>query len=493
MPLCFFTVIYWAVTGILAQEKPLWYDELCTFYISRLPAVADIWKTLLAGAEQHPPSFFMGTRAFGAPLGYSPFSIRLPEILGFWIMSVALFLFVRKRAPVTCGLIAMSLPLVTGAYYYAYEARPYGLVLGFSALSLLCWQAAAEGHRRRLAIAGLFLSLAAAVSCHYYAVLCFIPIGLGELVRTMRKRRLDIWIWVALIAGLLPLLLFLPLIKACLGYSSKFWAKPTWVTPVGFFERLLGPAVLSLCGIPLILALEQLNSSVDRDEPSCDIPGVRPDEIAAAAGFVLLPVVALFLAKFVTGAFTDRYAISAVIGVSVLVAFSVSVISRKSPTAGLLVTLLLIVSFLLTAVKIHGQLSGEALAQIRTYQFLQLENSDALPLVIDGPHLFFALSHTAAQRGDKKALIYLADIPLATGYTNTDDVERGLAQLKRVAPLDVRDFHQFCESHKKFLIYASSGPFNWITRELEKEQWSLSVRGQNEGHFLFLANSRNGR
>jgi len=335
-------------------------------------------------------------------------------------MSLALFFFVRKRSSVVYGLIAMLLPLVTGAYYYAYEARPYGLVLGLSALALLCWQIANEGRRRPLAIAGLFLSLTAAVSCHYYAVLSFIPIGIGELVRSLGKRRLDIWIWAALISALLPLLFFLPLIRAGFGYSSNFWAKPSWGTPVGFYERLLGPALLALLGVPFIMALGPLHTSGEGAAPATNTSSARWDEVAAAAGFVLLPVFALLLAKFVTGALTDRYVISAVIGVSVLLALSMSAISRQNSGAGLFVISILIASFVLTTLKTYGQWSAEALAQTSTYKFLRVENFDALPVVIDGPLLFFPLSHMAAQRGDKTNLVYLTDIALASRYTGTD-------------------------------------------------------------------------
>lgn len=446
---------------------------------------------MLAGAEQHPPFFFLSTRAFAALLGYGRIALRLPEILGFWIMSLTLFFFVRRRSSAAYGLVAMLFPLVTGAYYYAYEARPYGLVLAFSGLALLCWQSAAEGRLRPLALVGLCLSLAAAVSCHYYAVLCFIPIGVGELVRTVSKRRLDIWIWIALVAALFPLLLFLPLIRAGLGYSSHFWAKPTWGTPVGFFDRLLSPASLLLFALPLIVALETLQVGVGRENPERGTRNISLYELAAAGGFFLLPLFGLFLAKFVTGAFTDRYAMSAVVGVSILLTLSLSAISRKHAGVGSFVALLLAVFFVLNAAKTYGELAGEALAQNRTYHFLQTQNN-ALPLIVDGPHLFFALSYIAAEQADRRTnLIYLTDVALATKYTQTDDVERGLAQLKRIAPLDVRDFRRFCATHSAFLIYGSSEPFTWIIQELGKEGWSFSVKARNGGHFLFLASRSN--
>jgi hypothetical protein len=481
------SLIYFLVTGVLAVRKPFWNDELFTFYIARLPGIGDVWNALLSGAEQLPPLFFVATRAFITARGYSQLSFRIPEILGFWFMSLALFFFVRKRSSVTYGVIAMLVPLVTRAYYYAYETRPYGLVLGFSGLALLCWQAATEGRLRVLSIAGLWLSLAAAVSCHYYAVLCFIPIGLGELARTIARRRLDLFVWTALVGGLLPLAFFLPLIRAGLEYSSKFWAKPNWVTPLGFFERLLEPAPLVLFAIPLIMALHSLYAPADRTDSARKTSRTSLHEITAAVGFTVLPLFSVLLAKLVTGAFTDRYAVAAVIGVSILLALSIAKVTQQSGTAALCITAVLLASFILSAFKTYGELSGIVQTETTTYQFLQKENSGALPLVIAGPHLFFELSHVAAQRGDELKLIYLADPALAVTYTHTDDVERGLLALKQYAPIDVRDFHHFCASHKQFLVYGYSEPFSWVIQELAGEGRSLSVKAQNGSGILFLA------
>lgn len=120
------TVFYLLLASVLAHEKPFWNDELFTFYISQRPSLADVWNALLTGAEQIPPLFFVITRSFTAVLGPSHIGFRLPEILGFWLMSVSLFYFVRVRSSVTYSLIALTFPLVTAAFEYAYEARPYG-------------------------------------------------------------------------------------------------------------------------------------------------------------------------------------------------------------------------------------------------------------------------------------------------------------------------------------------------------------------------------
>src|SRR5215813_14471705 len=153
--LALFSVTYLAITSALAWHKLLWNDELFTLYIARLPTYADIWSFLASGAEQLPPTFHILARLCMKLFGVNPLALRLPEILGVGVMSLCLFVVVSRRSSAAYGLIAMLLPLVTHVFYYATEARPYGLVLGCAALSLLCWQSAADDRRRVLSVVGL--------------------------------------------------------------------------------------------------------------------------------------------------------------------------------------------------------------------------------------------------------------------------------------------------------------------------------------------------
>src|SRR5262249_42096598 len=163
--------------------------ELFTLNIARLPTTSAVWSALLTGAEQLPPFFYVLTRGALSLFGEGNVALRLPSILGVWVMSLCLFRFVSKRSTSLYGLAAVLSVLTTGAYYYAFEARPYALVLGFSGLALICWQSLAEGKKRALSLVGFAFSLAAAVACHYYAVLVLIPFVCGEVARTWARRR----------------------------------------------------------------------------------------------------------------------------------------------------------------------------------------------------------------------------------------------------------------------------------------------------------------
>ncbi len=205
-----------------------------------------MWSTLATGVEQTPLSFYVGTRASLEVLGDGGIAMRLPELLGFLLMSVCVFSFVERRTSPLYGLLAAVFPVATIAYGYAYEARAYGLVLGFSAAALLCWQVAAEGRHRRLAAAGTAVALAAAVGSHYYAVLILIPLLAGEAARATARRQVD-WLVLASFCGaLVPLAAFAPLIAEAEDYSTTFWAQPTWHAAIRFYPDSLMDRALGL-------------------------------------------------------------------------------------------------------------------------------------------------------------------------------------------------------------------------------------------------------
>ena len=141
------------------------------------------------------------------------FGLRSPAIVGYLTMMVCVYFIVRRYGGPLYAAIGSLSGFLTYAPFYATDARPHVLLLGLSSIALVCWQQASR-HFRWLAIPGLFLSLAMAVSLHYYAVLTFAAIGFGELVRARRRRRMDWPVWVALILATTPLLFFLPLIRA---------------------------------------------------------------------------------------------------------------------------------------------------------------------------------------------------------------------------------------------------------------------------------------
>src|SRR5947199_4878798 len=91
------SVVYAWFTWTFAYRKLMWNDELYTYYVAVLPSMHDVWNALLARGEQTPPLFFLITRLSFRLFGVNELSIRLPEIIAVWGMTLCLYAFVRRR------------------------------------------------------------------------------------------------------------------------------------------------------------------------------------------------------------------------------------------------------------------------------------------------------------------------------------------------------------------------------------------------------------
>jgi 4-amino-4-deoxy-L-arabinose transferase-like glycosyltransferase len=479
------TILYSVSTYVLAKRKLMWNDELYSYYIARLPTMADVWGALMAGGEQTPPLFYVITRASIALFGANNLGLRMPEMIGFWVMSLCLFFFVARRTSNLYGLIAAFFPLITGAYSYAYEARPYGLVLGFGALALLCWQSATMDRLRTLSIICLAMSLAAALSSHYYGIFVIFPLALGETVRSLTRRRVDVPVWAAFGLAITPLIWHLPLIQQARAYSGTFWAQPQWMGISDFYNNLLYSAVLPLTAIVFLAGIYAAFFRSPSDEQNLKRSITPPIyEITAALGFLVIPVICVILAKFVTGAFTDRYAISAIIGFSVLIAFVAAKLFEN--TAFLAATL--IICF----VGWFGILQLEALQRVSNnslgaaVKLFETENESNLPIIASDPHTFIELAHYAPPEITSR-LVYLADPAASLKQLGHNSVERGMVDL--LGPwfhLNVTDYNSYVVSHPRFLIYGNLGFLNWVTNRLKEDGMRSELRGRNGDKFLFL-------
>lgn len=488
LPLSFVSMLYLIVAGLISSRKQLENDELFTLNIARLPSLGEVWAVLLTGAEQLPPFFYVITRVSLSLFGENPVALRLPAILGVWLMGLCLFAFVSKRSTALHGVTAMLIPLTTGAYYYAFEARPYGLVLGFSGLGLICWQSLADGKFRAILLTGFALSLAAAISCHYYAVLVLLPFAFGEVARSFARRRPDYSVWAAMVASLTPLLFFLPLIRSAKSYSTAFWATPSWGDIHGFYYYMLMSTAVPITMI-LILTVCYTAFISDR-ESDIDITinsGLFRYEYVAAIGFLSIPVAAVAMAVFITRAFTYRYALPAILGFGILLPFALSYLIRGRDIMTILFVLLLASGFVsrgrLTLQESAGMIKGRE----DTVKMLISEVNTDLPLVCSDPHTFLKLSHYAPPSVSER-LVYLADPRASMNYLGHDSLERGMLDLlKPWFRLNVQEFQPFIDSRRQFLLCGDPDHFlNWVLQDLVSTGRRVELLDRSRDSLLFL-------
>ena len=177
-------------TVSMAAAKPLWHDEIFTVLLARLGA-ADLWTANLSGVDLSPPLNTLLTHVALSAGGTDPVVIRLAPLAGFALAVALIFEFVRRRSNTVTAVSAALLCCFTAGYRYSYEARGYGLMMGFAALSVFAWAEAAAGRRRWLHVPLLAIGLAASYWTHFYGVFAAAPVIAGELARTLRRRKID--------------------------------------------------------------------------------------------------------------------------------------------------------------------------------------------------------------------------------------------------------------------------------------------------------------
>ncbi|MCC6139558.1 MAG: glycosyltransferase family 39 protein [Nitrospira sp.] len=492
-----FSIAYFATTSVLAMRKPMWNDELFTYFIAQAPTLSGIWAALLTGADQSPFPFYVLARWSMALFGVNEWALRLPEMVGVWGAAVGLFFLVKRRSSALYGFTAMMCLLVTNAQFYSYEARPYGLVLGFAMVAWVCWAAAAEEKGRPWSLIGLWGSLSAVVGSHYYGVFVFVPLGIAECVRLYRTRRPDWLLWTAIVGGLLPLGFLWPLIQQARGYSRGFWAIPSWKGIPDTYSTLLMPApllfMLLLIGAGVVAYLQQGNSA---RRPVSALPTIPDHEWGAALAFAALPVIGVAVTLYTTGAFTARYALPTVLGISVLVSLTLFRLGNGRVLLGVAGGVLAVAGFAMLTLRALPYTAASAVDPVA--EFLAVSATDELPIVVSDPHNFMMLAHYAP-RGLSSRLVYLADPDASLRHMGHDTMDRGMLDLNPWFRMNVKDWRAFQQSRGRFLLYVHGGflggplanglsvpDFNWLLSDLMLGEWRLELLRRQENRMLFL-------
>jgi dolichyl-phosphate-mannose-protein mannosyltransferase len=451
-----FLCLYIGPTVVLARQKLFWDDEFFTLYLSTSRNWSDLMAALSTGADQHPPSFYWLTHLVLGAFGTSSVTLRLTSIVGFAVMCGCLYEVVGRQLNREWGFCVMILPLACPYYYYAVEARGYGLEIAFAGLALLAWMLAAEGRSRMWTIPLLAISVCGAVASHYYAMLLVLALGAGELTRTISRRRVDWPVWLAFGASVLPVLAFSKVIAAAHTYAAHFWAIPHWRAMAGWYRDALG------CTLALPLALGAL-ALLPLFPPAARPFSPKPIKLwtaIAVLALAILPVVAVVSAKFITNAFTDRYAIAAFPGVCILLTIALSRILREARGAAAAIWLVMVVLFAGMAFR-QSLREREELSNIQETAAFLRANSAGAPVVMSDLTRFHRLSFYA-RRDLGSRLVLLADPEKSIRYMSTDTVDRGLLDLNPWFPLNVRWFHEWIAEHPSFLVWASIGDWSWI-------------------------------
>jgi hypothetical protein len=338
------------------------------------------------------------------------------------------------------------------------------LVLLFSACSFVAWQSAKERRCRILSLPMLAITLAAAISVHYNAVLIVIPILIGEAAYSVRRRSVDWGVLIAVGAAGLPLLFLLPHIRAIQVYSKSYWSVINFATLADIYFTLFSKfIVLTVVGC----AAFGFWASLSRKRLSgmhAEFDTLPLHELAAAGGYLLLPV-ACFVLSFYTRALHYRYVIAAVIGLSLFVPFILWMFRSTLSVATGILCVLLVLNLLRTTLSRVRTPDEDSWGTFARYSELfnpatrDIYQSKQPLVVSDGPFMVIAKYGSADLRGRSFYLLNRAH------RTNSEIVFRGLRKAVQ-GPLNLVELSEFERAHRSFLMY---DPESWLLDQLLAE------------------------
>lgn len=479
--LALFSLIYWIAVIYAASKKPFWSDEIFTIWIAEFPHIGDIWTAFHLGLEDSPlPPFWIAWILYHLG-GAGHILMRLPAMFGFWVMSLCLYLFVRRRATPAYGFIALVIPLFTFATRYSVEARGYGLMLASSGIALLSWQRAAEATRRNVALVGLALGIAGAVSCHYYATYLAGALLVGEVMRAHTQRRLDWPCFAAILCGVTPLIAYWPLIAAVLPGAKTFWMLASVRGVLWSYFQMLTPAFV--LGFPLLIwvLLRDPHAKPSREHTAF---GLRPWEVVTAAVLVAMPVVILFAGQIFPLALWDKYVLLSVVGLAILLPAAVQHWTNNSPAAAdLVLKTALFFCFVPWAIfRVYGLYLQPAPADLVREQTLEqltsIPRTRTLPIVTTD-EVPFVQEFFYAPPDRKDQICVLIDPLAAAKFQGDNNAQNGLIGFRRWRHVPAYDYGQFLADHPEFILVRPDGP-DWLTPKLLSDGATLTLIDHRE-------------
>jgi hypothetical protein len=461
---------YFATSICIASHRLLWFDEIITALIARLPDSRTIWRALGQGADIMPPPFFMVTRLSDSLFGHTEVAIRLPAAVAMTAGLLITFDCARRLTDGLHGLISMALLTCSFLPYYGFEARSYALYFMFAALSLWVWTLGRDGNRTSGIVFGLIFFLGTMI--HYYFFLCLVPYAAWELSNWRPWRLPSLKITCGALGVLCAALVLRRPILAARQFSPVFWSKPSLyqlrVTYSDFF-----PDGLFL--LALIIVWITLAGRKDRNI------SLRPMESSECVGwlFFLIPLVGYLLAIWITNAFLNRYFIGVLPGIALALPCWLYRRYRESRRVSTGIFVLLAVSGLARQAILvrHPERIDPFGQQTQTRQMLELESA----LWKDGKEFFVfdsAMLYLAAHQYSKHPEGYVF-MP----FGNQGNLPRVLACLGQFYPLELWKNEEL-EKHirETALIAPSSSTLN-VMRQAGFET-TVSLAGPLEVVYL---------
>jgi hypothetical protein len=388
----------------------LWFDELQIKLIASQPG---IWHSIVAVAhagDETPPTYYLLARAawwVAGLLGASgETAFRALAFAAMWIALVLTYAVLRRSfspLPALLGMLALwACPLTVK---YAFFARSYAILMASAAAFCLAY--GVDRVRRSSAVA---IALTAMLVCgfHYFGIFAFALIVVGDAVTSRESWQMRLKRLAPAAAGPLAWIAMLPIFRAQIaGYQQRTFLWPL----TGEFARAV---IFSMFRVPVLIILALLAACLLAGLPAARSRKSSHRWFAARSRLNLQPVmgmlalllipITILLISMLENHFVDRYMITALLGLTPIVALIASRLSRPIQLAAAAAMIVL------GAMAVRD--AGAGWARWQAHQDDMLEEctamaSDGFPVVVLTSLEAYPLYEYAPQLRDK---LYFVDL-----------------------------------------------------------------------------------
>jgi uncharacterized membrane protein len=463
----------------------MWNDEFLSFYSDSVSTFKQVILVQLHHPiSLDPPTYHLLSHLCMDILGRNAIALRLPALGGFLLFQLCLFFFVRQLAGDRSAIVAAAIPILTASFRYSVEGRPYGLLLGLYALSLLCWQVATHDdsptdgvpRSRLLPLAGLTLSIALAITSHYFGVLILIPVSLGELARILIRKRLDFGVLTALALGLASVALILPFQHALMVYRQHYYITGVNIHDIsqGYFELFIHYTVASISlaklveaiAVVLTLGLAYAGYKRFKHRPATE----HAYTWIALTSMALLPFFGYLFGRFVTHTMEVRYVIAALIAFAATLGI---VLERKlrSNTFYYATLALIFIAAIAINVRYILQERHKSDAILASFQLppeaaAALRQSPHERIFIQDLSDFYLSTYYDPDPSLRPRFSLLYGQQQEIRWLQHDTLYVTAVNMRTFAPLSVTSYSDFVNQPRPLLVLRYGG-WSWIYKELE--------------------------
>jgi hypothetical protein len=465
-----------------SSAKEPWVDEVFSMLIDRLPTPAAIWHALDGRMQQDPPAYHLLAHYLYRVLPFTALVARAPAIAGYLLMLISFYFLIKRHCPAVYAAAAFFVPGSTFLRIWAWEARPYGLMLGVSALCLLFWDGASSGKRPVANRVGVAVTIALAISLHFFGALLVAGLLAGEAGKWVVRRRPDLPTIAAIAAGALTILLWLPLLRDDFAVMRPLYRDHALVTDLfSIWNDTLKLAPVALTLVLLAGVYIVAGEIPRRRENGRDFPPQARALLAVGAGFVLVPIAAFLQARVGTGIFQSKYVMLTAFGPILLLPLLLAGLTSRSTIAGL--------CLLLATASNDVVVSARGISDL--WRKPESSNSDVVGLqkllpsadhnVVVGSAFDFLPLHFNSTSPFRDQLVYLFDAEKSEKYTGNGTLDKDSEGLVGIYPGHLESFDRFVQTHSHFYLVTAIGDANrvaWIYVYQQRVQAQQRYIGQ---------------